>query len=144
VKASGLPGNMAADRPRNREAQFPLQAEPGKAGHLWLLLGSKLYRSTDAGRSFARATGENISIALFGLGHPAPGREAPAIYAIGVKDKRRAVWRSDDGGRGWVRINDDQHQWGLRFRAISGDPRLYGRVYVATDGRGILYGDPRR
>jgi xyloglucan-specific exo-beta-1,4-glucanase len=25
---------------------------------------------------------------------------------------------------------------------LSGDPRIFGRVYVATDGRGILYGDP--
>jgi hypothetical protein len=25
---------------------------------------------------------------------------------------------------------------------LSGDPRLFGRVYIATDGRGILYGDP--
>ena len=41
-----------------------------------------------------------------------------------------------------LRINDDAHQWGLRFRAISGDPRRYGRVYIATDGRGLLYGDP--
>ena len=31
----------------------------------------------------------------------------------------------------------------MRFRAVSGDPRRYGRVYVATDGRGLLYGDPK-
>ena len=35
-----------------------------------------------------------------------------------------------------------EHQWGLRFRTLTGDPRTFGRVYVATDGRGILYGDP--
>jgi len=73
----------------------------------------------------------------------APGRILPALYAAGTKDKRTALWRSDDSGRSWSRINDDQHQWGLRFRAITGDPRIFGRVYVATDGRGILYGDPR-
>jgi hypothetical protein len=53
------------------------------------------------------------------------------------------VWRSEDGGASWLRINDDAHRWGRRFRAISGDPRVYGRVYIATDGRGLLYGDPK-
>ena len=53
----------------------------------------------------------------------------------------KAIWRSDDAGVRWIRINDDQHQYGTRFRCISGDPRIFGRVYVGTDGRGILYAD---
>lgn len=142
VAAAGLPPTFAADRPR-AESQFPLQATPGKAGELWLLIAGKLYRSTDAAGTFVRASGDDVQIMLFGLGAGAPGRILPALYAAGTKDKRTALWRSDDSGRSWSRINDDQHQWGLRFRAITGDPRIFGRVYVATDGRGILYGDPR-
>jgi len=30
------------------------------------------------------------------------------------------------------------------FRCIAGDPRVFGRVYVGTDGRGILVGEPAR
>lgn len=41
----------------------------------------------------------------------------------------------------WVRINDDQHQYGTTNSAITGDPRIFGRVYVGTNGYGIVYGD---
>jgi hypothetical protein len=40
-----------------------------------------------------------------------------------------------------VRINDDQHQFASTNSAITGDPRIYGRVYVGTNGYGIVYGD---
>ena len=51
------------------------------------------------------------------------------------------IYRSDDVGTTGVKINDAQHQWGSSFGVISGDPRIYGRVYIGTNGRGILYGD---
>jgi hypothetical protein len=56
-------------------------------------------------------------------------------------DNQQGLFRSDDVSATWVRINDDRHQYGNRFRCITGDPRIYGRVYVGTDGRGIVYGD---
>jgi hypothetical protein len=140
--AAKLPKDFSSDRPRNREAQYPLRAVPGKAGELWLLLRGKLYRSRDFGASFRQARGNEMRIALFGVGHSAPKRDSPTLYAVGTKNGLTELWRSRDAGASWLRINDDAHQWGLRFRAISGDPRIYGRVYVATDGRGILYGDP--
>ena len=45
---------------------------------------------------------------------------------------------------GWLRINDDLHQWGWTGQTITGDPRIYGRVYIGTNGRGIIYGDISR
>jgi hypothetical protein len=39
-------------------------------------------------------------------------------------------------------VNDDQHQYAWTGAAITGDPRVPGRVYVTTNGRGIVYGEP--
>ncbi len=137
----GLPADLSAVRTTNREQQNPLVAVPGQAGALWLKVGSDLYRSSDAGESWVRANAD-VAVDLYGLGRAAPGASFPAVYAIGRKDGVQAVWRSIDGGADWQRINDERHQWGLRFRVISGDPKTYGRVYIGTDGRGIVYGDP--
>ena len=53
-----------------------------------------------------------------------------------------SIFRSIDAGQTWVRINDDQHQRGhAGDTAITGDPRIFGRVYIGTNGRGIIYGD---
>jgi hypothetical protein len=141
--AKGLPEDLKPARTRGREDQWPMVAEPGRAGRLWFNLGGRLWRSDDAAATFRVASGTNMRIEKFGLGKPAAGQDVPALYAIGTKEGIRGVWRSVDGGAGWIRINDDDHQWGLRFRAVSGDPRRFGRVYVATDGRGIVWGEPR-
>jgi xyloglucan-specific exo-beta-1,4-glucanase len=140
--AESLPTSLTSAAPRGREGQWPMQATPGRAGELWFKLDGALYHSADAAQTFRRATPAEIRIEQFGLGHAAPDSAYPALYAIAVIGGLRGVWRSDDGGASWLRINDDAHQWGQRFRAISGDPRRYGRVYLATDGRGLLYGDP--
>lgn len=140
--SAGLPAGPWQLPARGREAQWPLVAETGRAGRLWLQLGGALWRSDDGGERFFRASADDVAIELFGLGRSAIGG-IPALYAIATSAGLRGVWRSNDGGAGWHRINDDRHQWGLRFRAIAGDPRRIGRVYIATDGRGIFYGDPR-
>jgi hypothetical protein len=79
---------------------------------------------------------------MLDFGKAPPGRSYPALFAIGTRADLRAVWRSDDAGASWIRVNDAAHEWGRRFRCIAGDPRVFGRVYVGTDGRGILYGEP--
>lgn len=142
--ATGLPAELRSAAPHWREAPSAILSAPGTAGELWFLIGGALYRSTDAASSFTLMSSPGIRIRLFGLGKAAPGASTPAVYAFATKGGVSGIWRSTDGGATWLRVNDDQHQWGLRFRMLSGDPRLFGRLYLATDGRGILYGDPLR
>jgi photosystem II stability/assembly factor-like uncharacterized protein len=128
MKADGLPKERTS-----------LRAVPGKAGHLALAAADGLYLSMDGGEAFARLPGVT-SANRVGFGMAAPGKEYPAIYVAGKVGTTSGFFRSDDMGASWTRINDDQHQYGW-VNCISGDPRIYGRVYIGTGGRGILYGD---
>lgn len=119
-----------------------LYATPGKAGHLWLIASKiGLHRSVDGGVKFDR-TKFVQDVQAFGFGAPAPGKDYPALYLVGTVNDVSGVFRSNDAGGQWVKINDDAHQYGLLGRAITGDPRTYGRVYLGTVGRGILVGQP--
>ncbi|HMB96089.1 MAG TPA: sialidase family protein, partial [Tepidisphaeraceae bacterium] len=120
-----------------------LLATLDKEGDLWLVVEKKLYHSSDGGASFEEPANSPQIIAI-GFGMAAAGQNYPALYVAGTLNNLTAIFRSDDVGASWVRINDDQHQYGTRFRCITGDPRVYGRVYLGTDGRGILYGDVAR
>jgi photosystem II stability/assembly factor-like uncharacterized protein len=132
-RTSGLPSG---------DSQFQLVAAPGRSGDLWLSAkGNGLYRSTDGGATFTKLTSCWASHTV-AFGKAAPGAAYPAIYMVGSTDTITAVYRSDNTAQTWTRINDDRHQWGWIGTTIAADPRLYGRVYIATNGRGIQYGEP--
>jgi len=116
------------------------QATPGIEGDLWLTNFKELNHSTDSGKSYESIAGITEAYAL-GFGKPADGKKYPALYLMGKIGDVTGFFRSDDAGAKWVRINDDQHQYGF-CSVITGDPRVYGRVYVGTGGRGIVYGEP--
>ncbi|BCN30630.1 X2-like carbohydrate binding domain-containing protein [Anaeromicropila herbilytica] len=122
-----------------------LKAMPGVEGDIWLAGGYKdyeygLWHSTDSGKTFTKLS--NVQEAdVIGFGKAAPGQSYMALYTSAKINGVRGIFRSDDCGASWVRINDDQHQYGRLNSCITGDPRIYGRVYVGTNGRGIVYGD---
>ncbi|HEX4312148.1 MAG TPA: hypothetical protein VHZ25_19105 [Acidobacteriaceae bacterium] len=137
------PATSAAPRGDTRGGQDRIYAAPGRAGDLWFAAFDGLYHASIAGNkdiSFARIPGVT-AIQAFGFGKAAPAHLYPALYLAGTIQGQAGIFRSIDEAHSWVRINDDQHQWGLILQ-IAGDPRLYGRVYIGTHGRGILYGDP--
>jgi len=130
------------NRGDNRGQMDWIHATPGKEGDLWISAYEGLYHTTDPAKPFVKIS--NVEqIHAFGFGKGAPGSSVPALYLVGIIGGLRGVFRSDDLGTHWVRINDDQHQWGLILQ-VTGDPRIYGRVYVGTHGRGVVYGDIKR
>ncbi len=134
--AAGLPA----------EGDLDFKAIPGIEGDIWLAGGNTtggkygLWHSTDSGASFTKLS--NVQEAnVIGFGKAAPGQSYMALYTSAKIDGVRGIFRSNDAGATWIRINDDQHQYASTNSAITGDPRIYGRVYIGTNGLGIVYGD---
>lgn len=123
-----------------RGGQDRVYATPGYENDLWIAAYHGLYHAPD-GKNFVRQN--HISeMHAFGFGAPAPKSLYPALYMVGVVDGVRGFFRSDNMAKSWVRINDDEHQYGLVLH-ITGDAKRYGRLYVGTHGRGVLYADPK-
>jgi photosystem II stability/assembly factor-like uncharacterized protein len=134
LAAAALPAGGGAARPTT-----------GVSGDFWLGAGSGLFHSTDSGATLTQVAGVQAASAV-GFGRAASCGNAsspayPVLYIAGQANGVSGVYRSDDQGATWQRIDDPQHQFGF-ISYITGDPRLYGRAYLGSGGRGILYGDP--
>ena len=125
----------------------------GIEGDLWITNANTttagLLHSQDSGATFTTVPRVNSATAV-GFGRAAQGQSYPAVFLAGSVDGVWGTYRADDVGQHltdlaqvtWQRIDDPQHQFGY-INCLTGDPRTYGRVYLGTGGRGILYGDPR-
>jgi xyloglucan-specific exo-beta-1,4-glucanase len=130
-EAANLPGNAR------------VKALPGREGDVWLASPQQgLFHSTDGGATFTRLANVEEADSI-GFGKAAPGRTEMALFSSAQVDGVRGIFQSDDGGATWRRINDAQNQFGFTGMAITGDPRVHGRVYVTTNGRGIIVGEPQ-
>ncbi|MDL5204766.1 cellulose binding domain-containing protein [Streptomyces sp. ALI-76-A] len=135
--------SSAAGLPSGDSVRF--KALPGAKGDVWLAGGASdgaygLWHSTDGGAGFTKLPGVEQADTI-GFGKAAPGASYQTLFTSAKIGGVRGIFRSTDKGATWTRINDDAHQWGWTGAAITGDPRVYGRVYVATNGRGVIYGD---
>ncbi len=121
-------------------ARSQLAIVPTRMRDLWLALPDGLVHSRDSGAAFASVKGVEAAWAI-GFGAAAIKDGYPAVYLYGTVRGQEGLWRSDDEGSTWVRINDDRHQFG-DMHAITGDMLEYGTIYIAPHGRGILVGKP--
>jgi hypothetical protein len=113
----------------------------GVEGEVWITTGKELYRSKDSGKRFDTVDSVEKCNDV-GFGKSPAGKSYPAVFISGTVNGVFGYFRSDDEAKTWVRINDDRHQFG-GSPAVAGDPRVFGRIYVGTHGRGIFYADPK-
>ncbi|PPT96222.1 cellulase [Xanthomonas arboricola pv. arracaciae] len=133
-------GAQAGNPARDERARPQLRPDPWRAGVVYLASPALGVMRWQDGRLQTLSRPDEAR--SLGIGKALRDGAPPALYLAGRVDGVDGVFRSDDEGAHWLRINDDAHRFGKPY-SVTGDPRLPGRVYFATGGRGIFYGDPR-
>ena len=97
---------------------------------------SGLFKSTDGGSTWTQLTGGLPTFAQ-GLGRVGIGiapSDPNRMYALVESREGGGVYRSDDGGATWRRVNQEQriHGRGSDFACVRVDPRNPDTIYVAN------------
>ena len=109
---------------------------PWEIGGSFQIAGSGLFKSIDGGTTW-RALTQGLPTDAEGLGRiglaVSPSRAA-RLYAIVDAPRLGGLYRSDDAGAHWTRINTDTRLWGRGsdFAEVRVDPKDPEIVYVAN------------
>ena len=94
--------------------------------------------------SCTRLTREGDTCLRAGLGLGRPGgdyrTEPKAIYLCGRIGGEYGFYRTRDEGKTFVRLNRADQMYG-DINSIDADKRVFGRFFLATGSRGVLYGE---
>ena len=128
-----------------------IRGEAGKSGVFYLALGEhglwklEYDREKDA-VSCRKLSAQGDTCQRVGLGLGRPGgdylREAKMLYLCGVIDGQYGFYRTADECRSYERLNTENQMYG-EIMSIDGDKRTFGRFFLATGSRGVLYGEER-
>jgi xyloglucan-specific exo-beta-1,4-glucanase len=131
---------------------------PGREGHLWAPLDQAqawaangrfstngLAFSSDGGATWTRFPSVYSAHAV-GIGKAATGATYETLFIWGVAGDSAnplGIYYSTDRAASWKRLNDDKHQYGGPGNGafVQGDMNVFGRVYMSTAGRGLVYGN---
>lgn len=119
-----------------------LVSVPGHPGFLMLSLANQgLIYSGNAGKSWQKVEGL-VTVPLFGIGAPKNDGGFPTVFCLAKTPGDSTFWyyRSIDKMKTWQRINDEQNRLGNNPQFIEGDRQVFGKVYIGTNGSGIITG----
>jgi hypothetical protein len=108
-------------------------------GSLWLVNSQGLYHAANGATSFTRISSVDSGYSIT-EGKPYLNTTTLTLYLGGSVGGVFGVFRSVDGGNTWIRVDDAAHGYGY-IEMLQGDPRVFGRVYLGTGGRGIISAD---
>lgn len=104
---------------------------PKTSGDVWVSTDKGLFHSTNSGASFSAVSGITQAWAI-ALGAPESTNAYPAVFAAANVAAGSGggigYYRSDNGGKNWVKINDAAHGFGsISSNVLTADPRVYSR-----------------
>lgn len=112
-------------------------------GELWIGANANgLFRSKDGACTFERVAPKTVSFAkAIAWGKPQSGKQTPTGYLAGTVNGRDGVFYSLDSGATWnaMTIDGQPLVGGATINDMRADGRVWGRVYIATAGTGVLY-----
>jgi hypothetical protein len=117
----------------------PLIASYDAQGDLWLATNSGLYHAASQTATLTAVTTVSSAWGV-AVGAASPYFKPLTVFLGGTVAGQAGLFRSSDNGATWARIDDASHEYGY-INTLQADPRLFGRLYLGTGGRGILYGD---
>lgn len=120
-----------------------IEAAHNEEGRLYVAVGGgSVYTMDCAEGKLERVPGDVQSCKAVGIGAPEKEGDPDTLFIIGeANNEGVGIYISQDRGATWKRINTDREQWGNVNPKIAGDPKIFGRCYVSTNGRGIIRGD---
>ncbi len=115
---------------------WPGRQAPWEIGSSFQISGSALFKSTDGGTTWRELT-RGLPTQADGLGRiglATSASRATRLYAVVDAPKLGGLYRSDDAGETWSRINTDARLWGRGsdFAEVRVDPKNPNVVYVAN------------
>lgn len=138
--------NMSEIDSKNR---VEIRAESGKEGVLWIAMNNGglwkiVYQKEEDNLSFHRITKAGDFVYCIGLGVGEDGdyfKGTKMLYVAATLNGVYGFYRSSDEGKSFVRINNRNQMFG-EIKSIDGDARTFGRFFIATGSRGVLFGEP--
>jgi photosystem II stability/assembly factor-like uncharacterized protein len=110
---------------------------PWEVGGSFNGAGSGLFRSTDGGDTWQQIKGglPTVEQGLGRIGFTIAPSNSSRMYAmVDAKPELGGVYRSDDAGANWRRVNHEERVWGRGgdFAWVEADPKNPDKIYVAN------------
>lgn len=110
-------------------------------GGLWKMT----YQMLEDNLLLERITNEKETVFRVGLGIGKDKStylgETKTLFICGVINNQYGFYCSMDEGKNWERMNTKEQMFG-DINSMEGDSRIFGRFFIATGSRGVLYGEP--
>lgn len=146
VDASFPKQNMSLIDSQNH---IEIRGESGKEGVFFIAMNvgglwrMEYLKSSDS-LEFIKISKDLDSVFCVGLGVKENSdyfKDNKVLYIAAILDGVYGFYRSTNDGESFVRINNEKQMYG-EIKSMDGDSRMFGRFFIATGSRGVLYGEP--